>query len=182
MLSTLLIYVYYFFLKRFSLQLFCSSSIYQRIAHLDNVVFIDEENVADILDLQYVDEANVHSLLYRRFFSGHVYTQIGSSSCLFVNPCETPHVHSADSILQYRRSNVWTRPPHAYAIAQRSYMHVIQQHTSACVVLHGEGGSGKQRVQKGILSFIGALQPTPCLLYTSPSPRDQRGSRMPSSA
>ena len=23
---------------------------------------------------------------------------------------------------------------------------------------------------------------TPCLLYTSPSPRDQRGSRMPSSA
>ena len=27
-----------------------------------------------------------------------------------------------------------------------------------------------------------ALQSTPCLLYTSPSPRDQRGSRMPSSA
>ena len=26
------------------------------------------------------------------------------------------------------------------------------------------------------------LNPTPCLLYTSPSPRDQRGSRMPSSA
>ena len=27
-----------------------------------------------------------------------------------------------------------------------------------------------------------ALTPQPCLLYTSPSPRDQRGSRMPSSA
>ena len=26
------------------------------------------------------------------------------------------------------------------------------------------------------------IQFTPCLLYTSPSPRDQRGSRMPSSA
>ena len=26
------------------------------------------------------------------------------------------------------------------------------------------------------------LIPRPCLLYTSPSPRDQRGSRMPSSA
>ena len=26
------------------------------------------------------------------------------------------------------------------------------------------------------------LEPSPCLLYTSPSPRDQRGSRMPSSA
>ena len=27
-----------------------------------------------------------------------------------------------------------------------------------------------------------AASPAPCLLYTSPSPRDQRGSRMPSSA
>ena len=27
-----------------------------------------------------------------------------------------------------------------------------------------------------------AAQVNPCLLYTSPSPRDQRGSRMPSSA
>ena len=27
-----------------------------------------------------------------------------------------------------------------------------------------------------------SFEPWPCLLYTSPSPRDQRGSRMPSSA
>ena len=31
------------------------------------------------------------------------------------------------------------------------------------------------------LAFLNIL-PIPCLLYTSPSPRDQRGSRMPSSA
>ena len=30
-------------------------------------------------------------------------------------------------------------------------------------------------------AFVGEDR-TPCLLYTSPSPRDQRGSRMPSSA
>ena len=29
---------------------------------------------------------------------------------------------------------------------------------------------------------IGSIYEKPCLLYTSPSPRDQRGSRMPSSA
>ena len=29
---------------------------------------------------------------------------------------------------------------------------------------------------------IGTAKVMPCLLYTSPSPRDQRGSRMPSSA
>ena len=31
-----------------------------------------------------------------------------------------------------------------------------------------------------LIEFVKASQP--CLLYTSPSPRDQRGSRMPSSA
>ena len=36
--------------------------------------------------------------------------------------------------------------------------------------------SGEVRTYKQIAESIG------CLLYTSPSPRDQRGSRMPSSA
>ena len=39
-------------------------------------------------------------------------------------------------------------------------------------VLHGAAGTGK--------TFI--VLYNACLLYTSPSPRDQRGSRMPSSA
>ena len=32
------------------------------------------------------------------------------------------------------------------------------------------------------LTLINHVRELPCLLYTSPSPRDQRGSRMPSSA
>ena len=32
------------------------------------------------------------------------------------------------------------------------------------------------------VKVTGTVEPRPCLLYTSPSPRDQRGSRMPSSA
>ena len=35
---------------------------------------------------------------------------------------------------------------------------------------------------KAYRHFIERPMPTCCLLYTSPSPRDQRGSRMPSSA
>ena len=37
-------------------------------------------------------------------------------------------------------------------------------------------------LQSENLSYEKALQIERCLLYTSPSPRDQRGSRMPSSA
>ena len=41
---------------------------------------------------------------------------------------------------------------------------------------------GRGRDLNQALMDLGATLCTPCLLYTSPSPRDQRGSRMPSSA
>ena len=41
---------------------------------------------------------------------------------------------------------------------------------------YAKGGAVKTKMAKG-----GAVKKI-CLLYTSPSPRDQRGSRMPSSA
>ena len=41
---------------------------------------------------------------------------------------------------------------------------------------------GDWRVSVLEVSCEGPPDPRPCLLYTSPSPRDQRGSRMPSSA
>ena len=44
----------------------------------------------------------------------------------------------------------------------------------------------REKAQEKVFSDLGRLrelkQNKPCLLYTSPSPRDQRGSRMPSSA
>ena len=45
--------------------------------------------------------------------------------------------------------------------------------------LLGDNGAGKSTLIK---TLAGVHKPDDCLLYTSPSPRDQRGSRMPSSA
>ena len=42
--------------------------------------------------------------------------------------------------------------------------------------------SGTKEVAENLKIDASKLQPWICLLYTSPSPRDQRGSRMPSSA
>ena len=55
--------------------------------------------------------------------------------------------------------------------AREYHLFLPDQPNGAAVVLlfHGHSGSSDQ--------IIGS-----CLLYTSPSPRDQRGSRMPSSA
>ena len=59
---------------------------------------------------------------------------------------------------------------------------------SGHILLEGVPGLGKTELVKAFGSAVGVgfarVQFTPdlCLLYTSPSPRDQRGSRMPSSA
>ena len=41
---------------------------------------------------------------------------------------------------------------------------------------------GTVLIEDGLITAFGAGIDSACLLYTSPSPRDQRGSRMPSSA
>ena len=55
---------------------------------------------------------------------------------------------------------------------------IIVGHSMGTMLAQYMAVSAPQRV-RGLILF-GAL--TDCLLYTSPSPRDQRGSRMPSSA
>ena len=45
--------------------------------------------------------------------------------------------------------------------------------------------TGGKRIRPFLLYYMGSflnIKPSLCLLYTSPSPRDQRGARMPSSA
>ena len=51
----------------------------------------------------------------------------------------------------------------------------FDERDAVCLVKSGEGGTDAQDWAEMLLSMY-------CLLYTSPSPRDQRGSRMPSSA
>ena len=66
----------------------------------------------------------------------------------------------------------------------------IQLPTLKRIIIAGAPVSGKllQRFENivtedcKIHTPYGATEALPCLLYTSPSPRDQRGSRMPSSA
>ena len=53
---------------------------------------------------------------------------------------------------------------------------LVEKKYSASERLYARGGSA------GGLLMGAVMNMAPCLLYTSPSPRDQRGSRMPSSA
>ena len=50
-------------------------------------------------------------------------------------------------------------------------------------IFAGSGALGLEAISRGAeFCLFVETEPNACLLYTSPSPRDQRGSRMPSSA
>ena len=59
----------------------------------------------------------------------------------------------------------------------RNLVDALNGHIPSNMLLYGVPGSGKTVVTRFVLGQL-----RDCLLYTSPSPRDQRGSRMPSSA
>ena len=58
--------------------------------------------------------------------------------------------------------------------------HHVNGSIIALIGLNGSGKSQLLELMAEIFAFLERAQR--CLLYTSPSPRDQRGSRMPSSA
>ena len=56
----------------------------------------------------------------------------------------------------------------------RSYVRADVPMAAGATIFIGSNGQGKTNLVEAV-EYL-------CLLYTSPSPRDQRGSRMPSSA
>ena len=72
---------------------------------------------------------------------------------------------------------------HAIELAERGEGLVEPNPMVGCVLVrdHVVIGQGWHRKFGGDHAEVSALKDA-CLLYTSPSPRDQRGSRMPSSA
>ena len=59
--------------------------------------------------------------------------------------------------------------------------YLAQKDDPTIVVRGGAGPNAGHTIKDGDKTFKVRMLPS-CLLYTSPSPRDQRGSRMPSSA
>ncbi|KAF8836252.1 glycosyltransferase family 2 protein [Paxillus ammoniavirescens] len=107
------------------------------------------EAVNDLSSLSPVSDDIIVSCLRERFMSENIYTSIGTSSLVAVNPHK--YISSnADSVLQkyaadYRDTSEHKTPlsPHIFQLANNAYYHMRRTTQDQSIILSGETGSGK---------------------------------------
>ncbi|KAF8965794.1 glycosyltransferase family 2 protein [Flammula alnicola] len=107
------------------------------------------EAATDLTELSPISDDIIVACLRERFMTDTIYTSIGTSGLVALNPHK--YVSSnADSILhkyaaEYRDSSEDRErlPPHIFQIANNAYYHMRRTTQDQCIVFSGETGSGK---------------------------------------
>ncbi|KAI0062534.1 glycosyltransferase family 2 protein [Artomyces pyxidatus] len=107
------------------------------------------EAVSDLTTLSPISDDIIVSCLRERFMSDTIYTNIGTSALVALNPHK--YVSSnADSILhkyaaEYRNTADGKErlPPHIFQLANNAYYHMRRTTQDQSIILNGETGSGK---------------------------------------
>ncbi|KAI0922672.1 hypothetical protein AcV5_009583 [Taiwanofungus camphoratus] len=107
------------------------------------------EAVTDLATLSPVSEDIIVSCLRERFMSDNIYTSIGTSALVAVNPHKYVSSNS-DSVLhkyaaEYRDTSpsMVREPPHIFQLANNAYYHMRRTSQDQSILLSGETGSGK---------------------------------------
>ncbi|KAH9947887.1 glycosyltransferase family 2 protein [Amylocystis lapponica] len=107
------------------------------------------EVVNDLTTLSPVSEDIIVSCIRERFMSDNIYTSIGTSAIVAVNPHKYIPSNS-DSVLhkyaaEYRDTSQGkeTLPPHIFQLANNAYYHMRRTTQDQSILLSGETGSGK---------------------------------------
>ncbi|KAI0074333.1 glycosyltransferase family 2 protein [Panus rudis PR-1116 ss-1] len=112
------------------------------------------EEVTDLATLSPISDDIIVACLRERFMSDIIYTNVGSSAIVAVNPHK--YVSSnADSILhkyaaEYRDTSPSKvpLPPHVFQLANNAYYHMRRTTQDQCILLTGETGSGKSESRR----------------------------------
>ncbi|TCD65299.1 hypothetical protein EIP91_002824 [Steccherinum ochraceum] len=118
------------------------------------------EAVNDLATLSPISDDIIVSCLRERFMADTIYTNVGSSALVAVNPHKYVPSNS-DSILhkyaaEYRDTTP-TRiplPPHIFQLANNAYYHMRRTTQDQCILLTGETGSGKSENRRLAIKTI----------------------------
>lgn len=118
------------------------------------------EGVADLSTLSPVSDDIIVACLRERFMSDTIYTSIGSSCLVALNPHKYVASNS-DSIMhnyasEYRDTSGVREPlaPHIFQLANNTYYHMKRTTQDQCIIFSGETGSGKSENRRLAIKAI----------------------------
>ncbi|XP_066367681.1 myosin-6-like isoform X1 [Miscanthus floridulus] len=110
--------------------------------------------VEDMTRLAYLHEPGVLQNLKSRFMLNEIYTYTGNI-LIAVNPFQRlPHLYNNDMMGIYKGAEFGELSPHPFAIADRSYRLMINDHISQAILVSGESGAGKTESTKSLMQYL----------------------------
>ncbi|KAA1113840.1 hypothetical protein PGTUg99_026504 [Puccinia graminis f. sp. tritici] len=116
---------------------------FNKVEDIADLTFLNEPSVVHNLRQRY-ESKMIYVNLFWTFFGGH--QPISSNSNL--------HPSSDLSIQNKRREE---NPPHVYAVAERSWQHMLGERENQSILITGESGAGKTENTKRVISYLTAI-------------------------
>jgi myosin protein heavy chain len=74
-----------------------------------------------------------------------------------INPYHPIPIYTPQVISQYKNKRREENPPHVYAVAERSWQHMLGERENQSILITGESGAGKTENTKRVISYLTAI-------------------------
>ncbi|KAJ3039984.1 hypothetical protein HDV00_011539 [Rhizophlyctis rosea] len=121
------------------------------------------ENKEDLVLLGSVRQEDIITNIRERYARNQVFTRIGATTILAVNPVKTLESFSDSTSNQYAEWNKDTSedkqplPAHIFDLAASAFNHMLRNQQDQSIVFSGETGSGKSEMRKLLVRQLCAL-------------------------
>eukprot|EP00854_Cymbomonas_tetramitiformis_P017040 gene17040-20260_t len=122
----------------------------------DEDMFTNEDTVANMVKLRFLDEPSILKNLERRYEEEEIYTLVGSV-LVSLNPFQKLPLYGDKILDRYSQASPSSepeQPPHIWGLAERAYRSLLCNWSDQSVIVSGESGAGKTEATRRVLEYF----------------------------
>ena len=109
-----------------------------------------EYGKGDFVLLDEITKSALMENLELRFSKERIYTFIGEV-VVSVNPYKTLDIYGSDYVKEYRKSEIYEKPPHIFALANAAYRTMKRNAEDSCIIISGRWQNSSNFIINSIL-------------------------------